>query len=478
MIRSKTITWNFDCSPDEIWPLIADTARFNEAMNFPKHQIQEVLRDDGSVQFLAQSKVGPLSVDWDDQPQNWVTNKWFEHRRIFLNGPFKKLNALFKIETLQQGCIGKYTITFESANLLGQVLLIGPTLKRMELLFNKQISYAKEYLKQNRDSIFEIKAPSISATVNQRAQQISQRIEESPHGHGLARRLLAHVLTGPEVDLWSIRPLQLARLWQVEQRHAIELCLEAAKQGLLDLRWDLLCPRCQVGKSSVNTLKELPKGAHCAACNIDFSREFSKNVELVFHPARSIRPIDKGEYCLLGPMSTPHIKVQLTLAPGESKSIEVYLEESPYRIRTLEAGGEHVIEWSNKDAGFPKLSVSDQHINLGNPGDQGSLLISNYGKVQRTVIVEKFQWMRDALTAHRATTLQVFRDLFDSDVLRPGDDAEIESITIMFTDLKGSTALYDRIGDPQAYSLVREHFLITQRQYRKNDRRRHHGGFH
>ena len=120
-------------------------------MKFPKHQIQEVLRDDGSVQFLAQSKVGPLSVNWDDQPQNWVTNKWFEHRRIFLNGPFKKLNALFQIEPLQQGCIGKYTITFESANLLGQLLLIGPTQKRMELLFNKQISYAKDYLKKNRE---------------------------------------------------------------------------------------------------------------------------------------------------------------------------------------------------------------------------------------------------------------------------------------------------------------------------------------
>ena len=271
---------------------------------------------------------------------------------------------------------------------------------------------------------------------------------------------MTHILTGPEVDLWSIRPLQLTRQWNVEQRHAIELCLEAAKQGLLDLRWDLLCPRCQVGKSSVNALKDLPKGAHCAACNIDFSREFSKNVELVFHPSRSIRPIEKGEYCLLGPMSTPHIKVQLTLAPGETKSIEFDLEESPYRIRTLEAGGEQIVEWSNKDAGFPRISVVDQHISLGDPGGQGSLQVSNNGKLQRTLIVEEFKWMRDALTAHRATTLQVFRDLFDTDVLRPGDDAEIESITIMFTDLKGSTALYDRIGDPQAYSLVREHFLI------------------
>lgn len=77
-----------------------------------------------------------------------------------------------------------------------------------------------------------------------------------------------------------------------------------------------------------------------------------------------------------------------------------------------------------------------------------------------TFILEELAWRRDALTARRATTFQAFRDLFDDDVLRPGDDVEIDSITIMFTDLKGSTELYDRIGDPQAYVLVREHFDI------------------
>ena len=50
-------------------------------------------------------------------------------------------------------------------------------------------------------------------------------------------------------------------------------------------------------------------------------------------------------------------------------------------------------------------------------------------------------WTRDALTAKRATALQAFRDLFTEEILRPGDDVEIDNITIMFTDLKGSTAI-------------------------------------
>ena len=39
----------------------------------------------------------------------------------------------------------------------------------------------------------------------------------------------------------------------------------------------------------------------------------------------------------------------------------------------------------------------------------------------------------------------------------------------MFTDLKGSTALYERIGDPKAYALVREHFAILGKAVREHD---------
>jgi class 3 adenylate cyclase len=38
----------------------------------------------------------------------------------------------------------------------------------------------------------------------------------------------------------------------------------------------------------------------------------------------------------------------------------------------------------------------------------------------------------------------------------------ITSLTFLFTDLKGSTALYERVGDLVAYDLVRQHFHILQ----------------
>ena len=40
---------------------------------------------------------------------------------------------------------------------------------------------------------------------------------------------------------------------------------------------------------------------------------------------------------------------------------------------------------------------------------------------------------------------------------------EVKGTTLLFTDLKGSTALYERIGDIAAYDLVRRHFVILRR---------------
>ena len=78
---------------------------------------------------------------------------------------------------------------------------------------------------------------------------------------------------------------------------------------------------------------------------------------------------------------------------------------------------------------------------------------------------------RDCLTADRVTALQAFRDLFSGDVLRPGDEVSIGQVTLMFTDLKGSTALYEKIGDAAAYHLVRDHFAFLAEQVRDHERR-------
>jgi class 3 adenylate cyclase len=64
------------------------------------------------------------------------------------------------------------------------------------------------------------------------------------------------------------------------------------------------------------------------------------------------------------------------------------------------------------------------------------------------------------LTAKRLLTNQTFRDLYRTDTLDIDQRLKITSLTFLFTDLKGSTELYERVGDLVAYDLVREHFRV------------------
>ena len=65
---------------------------------------------------------------------------------------------------------------------------------------------------------------------------------------------------------------------------------------------------------------------------------------------------------------------------------------------------------------------------------------------------------RPVLTANRLLSNQTFRDLYRSGTFDPKQRFKITSLTILFTDLRGSTALYDRVGDLAAFDLVRDHF--------------------
>ncbi|MSU69937.1 MAG: adenylate/guanylate cyclase domain-containing protein [Opitutaceae bacterium] len=60
------------------------------------------------------------------------------------------------------------------------------------------------------------------------------------------------------------------------------------------------------------------------------------------------------------------------------------------------------------------------------------------------------------------TSLQLFRDLFSREVMRPGEQISVGSLTIVFTDLKNSTQLYQEIGDAPAFGRVLTHFEILK----------------
>ncbi|MBI4146792.1 adenylate/guanylate cyclase domain-containing protein [Candidatus Woesearchaeota archaeon] len=53
-----------------------------------------------------------------------------------------------------------------------------------------------------------------------------------------------------------------------------------------------------------------------------------------------------------------------------------------------------------------------------------------------------------------------FRTLFEAEKPLPGEHLVINQLTFFFTDLSGSTATYEKLGDGKAYGIVKEHFIL------------------
>src|SRR3546814_6021088 len=84
---THAVEWEFDHPPPVVWPLLADTARFNEAAGLPKHPVRREAQADGSVRYFAETRIGPFQLAWEEIPVEWVTDRWFRHERRFSRGP-------------------------------------------------------------------------------------------------------------------------------------------------------------------------------------------------------------------------------------------------------------------------------------------------------------------------------------------------------------------------------------------------------
>ena len=461
----RTFQFALDYPVEVLWEIIADTQRLNQFVGNPKYEAWDVTRDDGSVDVFGRTRYGPIMVVWQELPVNWIELQWYEQIRRFENGPLREIIARIDLSSRDGGCTGIYQLTVEPRNLIG-TLASYPTLAKFETRLLEMVAKAQAKLDADEPIVYET-APQLPRGSKQRARQIAERIEASPYGHGLAQSLVDFVLSTQEVDLWTLRPLALARQWDVDERSAIEVCLQAVREGLLESRWDLLCPRCRVSKAQALKMDELPEGVHCTSCNIDYEIDFARNVELAFSPGPSVRPIEFGFYCRSGPGGTPHIKGQITLDPGERRTIPASFSPGDYRLRTLEAGGELDVDWSG--GGFPNVVVTDDDVTTTAASAPGTIDLINASSTKKTLIVEDRSWRQDVLTAERVMTLQAFRDLFSDQVLRPGDDVVISNVTFMFTDLAGSTSMYETVGDARAYRIVRELFATLGSVIRDND---------
>jgi class 3 adenylate cyclase len=449
----------YEKPPEVIWPFVADTARINELTGSPVYQVEERADAQGRIHRLASAGLGPLRLRWEDGYGEWQENRRIVQVRDFLNGPLRHFEAVVEIVPDGAGSRLVYSAQIELIGILGWLAKQSGQIdregdKRLAVI-EKLIDEAEQHHRIPGSS----GEPLVKPAARRRLAGLIAELARDPASHGLAPKLAELLLHAPLVTLRAMRPLTLARVWGVHREDTVELCLAAQRLGLLAMSWDLLCPRCRGAKSNVRQLHELPEGAHCSSCNIDYERDFTRNVELTFHPEPWLRPLPKGELCLLGQGSTPHVRFQAEVSAHATKNFALTLQPGPYRFRTVEAGAE-VDAIVGLDGAIPEIVAWNADMLLRSPSHKDEFVVHNDTDRPLVFVIEDRAWTKDALTGERVIAMPAFRRLCPEQLLRPGDEVEISRVAIAFTDLQGSTKLYDQLGDASAYRLVRDHFAF------------------
>ncbi|HVQ39511.1 MAG TPA: adenylate/guanylate cyclase domain-containing protein, partial [Pyrinomonadaceae bacterium] len=240
---------------------------------------------------------------------------------------------------------------------------------------------------------------------------------------------------------------------------------------LLDLQWDLLCPLCRGPQESGTSLKDIDPHVHCEACRIDFTVNFDRFVELTFRVNATIRAIDVKNYCIGSPQRTPHVVAQQLLPGHSQRLLNMSLEPGNYRFRALELSGERPVRVSTAGIKSASITVSDdgwsrEELVLAL---RPELELRNETDAEHLIILERLAWSDQAATAAEVTALQIFRDLFASEALRPGEQISVGTLTVLFTDLRNSTQLYREIGDATAFGRVMNHFDVLKKAIAEED---------
>jgi class 3 adenylate cyclase len=188
---------------------------------------------------------------------------------------------------------------------------------------------------------------------------------------------------------------------------------------------------------------------------------------VVFRPNASVRAVDfSAAFCVGSPQLQPHVVMSQVISPLRSLPVTVHLEPGRYTLRASSVGGS-VSMFADAD-GSPKADLRVTQYGWP-PGEQrvslhSTLNLINATEADQTFQLERTSWGDQAATAADVTALQVFRDLFAHEVIRPGEEISVGSITLMFTDLRESTRLYRKIGDAPAFGRVREHFQVLEEE--------------
>ena len=303
----------------------------------------------------------------------------------------------------------------------------------------------------------------------------------------------------PDRDLCRINALAFAARHGLDEDDVLAAFLHGARLGVFDMSWNILCPACGGVLDSGATLKTVRQSEYrCVLCAIGHEPTLDEIVEVTFTISPRVRRIAAHDP---GTLSWIEYYRQIFWSSGvdlpDDETFAEWVKETTLDSRELLPGEKVVLSLQlsegEVDLFDPVLHMS-QHLEVkGEPAresqslsfvmtrdhpPEGTTVQMRPGPLTLTLenrsnkrtlpavwvvsdkVHEFIRKRRPFLTAKRLLTNQTFRDIYRTDSLDVDQRLKITSLTFLFTDLKGSTELYERVGDLAAYDLVRAHFRI------------------
>jgi class 3 adenylate cyclase len=309
----------------------------------------------------------------------------------------------------------------------------------------------------------------------------------------------ALVRTGPDRALNRVNVLDFAAKRGLDEGRVIAAFLHAARVGLFDLSWNVLCPGCSGVLHASTSLKTIHADDYgCALCSAGYEPTLDEMVEVSFTVNPRVRRIPSHEPHALpiweymrqvfwsSGIDLPEEKFEdlinqivvdsIEVPPGERASLSLQLpaefvivfEPVTHSAQFLDVKGEPTRERQHLTMVFNKVSAPNATLDMR----PGPLKLSLENRTDLRVLPavwiageglhELLGKRRPFLTAKRLLTNQAFRDIYRTDTLDVDQRLKITSLTFLFTDLRSSTEMYERLGDIVAYDLVRTHFQLLK----------------
>lgn len=451
-----------------LWAAFGDNPRFSKELGEPRWQL--LPPDPRESLFVMRGHYTTPSgqeLSVEVEPHQWVRGRYFAGPKRFRGLPIGGGIMTFEFSTPQPGHT-RVEITM-------RVHAASPELQAAAEAFCAQhVERSLSVLRGLSQAIaagapdpYQPSPPADAEDVRARGLRQVEQMARPSSERAVLVRLVEHIATSAPGRLARLRPAALAAAWGISADVVLRAFLHAARAGLLEMGWDVLCPTCRGAASSQGALGGVSAHSHCGVCVGRYDVEFDRLVEATFRPPAWLRGADEAPYCQAGPSNAEHVEAQLVLQPGEAQTIELELSPGAYRIWMQRScvGVELVAEDSGPSAALITLhespGASPSRIQVGS--GRVLLTLQLIGEQRRLVLIERSGGIPHLLSAAQVTALQEFRDLYPRTAVAAGQRIRVGRMAFLFSDLKGSTAMFEQLGDGPAYAQVHDHFeFMTQ----------------